>query len=115
MPLEESNHWVEQVGEQDGEAKDDDDGASHVRDANYDCEEKRSQQASVVRRSGNDMIFPPEKPNIDGQPVLLSNLCLIEARAFSSEERVLSTATLRTIPPFSPVSPACCEHLIVIR
>ena len=35
-----------------------------------------------------------------------SSLCFIVTRTRSSEERVLSTATLRTMLPFNPVSPA---------
>ena len=49
------------------------------------------------------------------QLVRLSNLCLIVSSACSSEERVLSTATFLTMPPFNPVNPACLEPLRVIR
>ena len=50
-----------------------------------------------------------------GHPALFSSFCLIVPRTRSSEERVLSTATLRTMRPFNPVSPACFEPLRVTR
>jgi DoxX-like family len=34
---------------------------------------------------------------------------LIEASALSSDRRVLSTTTFRSIEPLTPVSPSCCE------
>src|SRR5271166_4228807 len=40
------------------------------------------------------------------QSGVASSLCLIVARARSREERVFPTATCRTMPPLSPVSPA---------
>jgi hypothetical protein len=43
-----------------------------------------------------------------------SSLCFIVTRTRSSEERVLSTATLRTMLPFNPVSPACFDPLTVM-
>ena len=43
-----------------------------------------------------------------------SSFCFIVTRTRSSEERVLSTATLRTMLPFNPVSPACFEPLTVM-
>ena len=52
---------------------------------------------------------------LENQLVRLSNLCLIISSACSSEERVLSTATFLTMPPFNPVNPACFEPLRVIR
>src|SRR5215469_17264746 len=44
-----------------------------------------------------------------------SSFCFSIARTRSSEERVLSTATLRTMLPFNPVSPACFDPLAVMR
>src|SRR5215469_1566398 len=44
-----------------------------------------------------------------------SSSCFSIARTRSSEERVLSTATLRTMLPFNPVSPACFDPLAVMR
>jgi hypothetical protein len=49
------------------------------------------------------------------QSGVASSLCLMVARARSSEERVFPTATWRTMPPLSPVSPACCEPFRVIK
>jgi hypothetical protein len=43
-----------------------------------------------------------------------SSFCFTVIRTRSSEERVLSTATLRTILPFNPVSPACFDPLTVM-
>src|ERR1700694_5390269 len=43
-----------------------------------------------------------------------SRSCFIVTRTRSSEERVLSTATLRTMLPFNPVSPACFDPLTVM-
>ena len=74
------------------------------------------------------LILPTEKRSDDflktgvkhslrnwGHPALFSSFCLIVPRTRSSEERVLSTATLRTMRPFNPVSPACFEPLRVTR
>src|ERR1700719_1833418 len=43
-----------------------------------------------------------------------SSFCFMVTRTRSSEERVLSTATLRTMLPFNPVSPACFDPLTVM-
>src|ERR1700730_15831919 len=43
-----------------------------------------------------------------------SSFCFTVIRTRSSEERVLSTATLRTMLPFNPVSPACFDPLTVM-
>ncbi len=43
-----------------------------------------------------------------------SSFCFTVTRTRSSEERVLSTATLRTMLPFNPVSPACFDPLTVM-
>jgi hypothetical protein len=49
-------------------------------------------------------------PNtLDKSGVALSSFSLYAASAFCSEERVLSAATFRTIPPLNPVRPACCD------
>ena len=44
-----------------------------------------------------------------------STVRLIDASARSRELRVLSTTTFRRIEPLSPVSPPCCEPLIVSK
>jgi hypothetical protein len=43
-----------------------------------------------------------------------SSFCFTVTRTRSSEERVLSTATFRTMLPFNPVSPACFDPLTVM-
>jgi hypothetical protein len=44
-----------------------------------------------------------------------STVRLMDASARSRELRVLSTTTFRRIEPLSPVSPSCCEPLIVSK
>lgn len=44
-----------------------------------------------------------------------STVRLMEARAASSDERVLSTTIFRSIDPLKPVRPSCSEPLSVMR
>src|SRR5271156_5919116 len=44
VPLQELDDRIDQVGEEDGEAEDEDDGASDVHGNNDDCEEQSGQQ-----------------------------------------------------------------------
>src|SRR5215471_2715833 len=54
--------------------------------------------------SGTKCIAPAfRSKSIRGYSGSDSSFCLIEVRAFSREERVLSTATFRTMPPLKPV------------
>src|SRR5258708_6207999 len=111
VSLQESHDRIDQICEQDRKRKNDDDGARDVNDGKYNREKKDCQQSarcSAIRRNHES----PPAADQSGRP---SNLCLIAPRARSSEERVLSTATFLTMPPFRPVNPACCEPLRVIK
>src|SRR5258707_13557426 len=111
VSLQEPHDWIDQICEQDRKGKNDDDCARDVDDGKYNREKKDCQQSarcSAIRRNHES----PPAADQSGRP---SNLCLIAPRARSSEERVLSTATFLTIPPFRPVNPACCEPLRVIK
>lgn len=44
-----------------------------------------------------------------------SKVLLIDANDFCSEDADLSTATLRTIEPLKPVSPACSDPINMMR
>src|SRR5260370_41720923 len=111
VSLQESHDRIDQICEQDRKSKNDDDCARDVDDGKYNREKKDCQQSarcSAIRRNHES----PLAADQSGRP---SNLCLIAMRARSSEERVLSTATFLTMPPFRPVNPACCEPLRVIK
>src|SRR6266478_4384316 len=111
VSLQESHDRINQICEQNRKRKNDDNCARHVDDGKYNREKKDCQQSarcSAIRRNHES---PPAAAQ-SGRP---SNLCLIAPRARSSEERVLSTATFLTMPPFRPVNPACCEPLRVIK
>jgi hypothetical protein len=80
----------------------------------------------LIRRTSRNFRLARHLPTIRGKGPAIrechhspcercdSSLCFIATRTRSSEERVLSTATLRTMLPFNPVSPACFDPLTVM-
>src|SRR5215475_428953 len=57
---------------------------------------------------------PPSRKGLSGNRHF-SSCVLMAARDFSSDDRVLSIATFRTILPLAPVNPACSEPFTVTR
>jgi hypothetical protein len=57
MALEEPDYWVDQVCEQDGKAKDNDDRARDYAIATTTANKRIVSSTFAVRRSGNDIVF----------------------------------------------------------
>ena len=58
VPLQELDDWIDQVGEQDGEREDYENGASNAQDKNNDCEEQGGRQ-DVERATIRESHAPP--------------------------------------------------------
>src|SRR5271168_3932093 len=89
MTLKKSDDRVDQIGEQDGEAENDDDRARSVDKSHGEPKQK----------NGPQYITHLPAKELASYSLCVSSFCLMDMRARSSEERVLSTATFRTMPP----------------
>src|ERR1700747_762331 len=117
MALQKPDDRIDQICEENREGEDDEHAARDIDDREHNSEEQNRAEHVDWAASRECHVFSETERQPQGYCVCvwLSSFCLIDASARSREERVLSTATLRTMPPLNPVRPACCEPLIVIR
>src|SRR5579871_5694510 len=111
MGLQKSDDWIDQVSEKNSERENDEHRSRDIYDGQPQAKQKRGEkdiQRPAIRECARIRSH-------QCGPVCDSSFCLIESRAFSREDRVLSTATFRTMLPLNPVRPACCEPFKVIR
>src|SRR5215469_8621968 len=115
MTLQEPDNGINQVGEEDCERKNYEDRPRDVDNRKHKSEGKDRQSDFRCPRIKHLPFLPDRFRPSRAQSFWLSSFCLMAASAFSSDERVLSTATLRTMPPLKPVRPACWEPFMVMR
>ena len=97
MTLQESDHRIDQVGKQYREREGDDNETRHVNNEKRKTEDRGQY---VCRTAiGKTHMSPAFEHALQIQSAPFSNICFMAASARSRQERVLSTATLRTIPP----------------
>src|SRR5215469_14073526 len=115
MTLEEPDNRINQVSEEDCERKNYENRPRDVDNRKHKSEGKDRQSDFRCPRIKHLPFLPDRFRPSRAQSFWLSSFCLMAASAFSSDERVLSTATLRTMPPLKPVRPACWEPFMVMR
>jgi len=115
MTLQESDNKINQISEEDCERKNYEDRPRNVNHRECKSESNDRQQDFCCPRIKHCLCLRDRRHPSQLQSFWVSNFCLMAASAFSSDERVLSTATFRTIPPLKPVRPACCEPFMVTR